>query len=250
MIIFLRAISTFGIFLFGSLLILLMQNPKILETSAVGFVQNQITKEVRERFPTLSADELSRGLSLLSDRLGERQDRILTQLEEQLPEYVGEIVGAYCGCKESGEAFAQNLRASMEGHAQRLGFAQGNLSDLIIGKYDRIVAALRQDLMIFLGVNLVAFLSVLGATFTPPNRRPLTVYPAGLLIVSVGISSYLYLFNTNWFYAILFQDYAGLAYAAGMLVIFAFLCDIVLNRARVSLRMLSHLPSAFVPAGC
>ena len=70
------------------------------------------------------------------------------------------------------------------------------------------------------------------------------VVPAVLLIIATLVSVAIYVTGTDWFYAIIFQEYAGVWYAIGLSVIYAFLADIVLNRAKVTLKLLSQLPAA------
>ena len=102
-------------------------------------------------------------------------------------------------------------------------------------------------MLIFLGTNAIAFFGVLAVTLAPVQKKPLVIYPAVILIAAVVISTSIYLFSTDWFYAILFQNYWGYGYAALMAVIFGFLLDIVVNRARVTLQIVSALPNGLVP---
>jgi hypothetical protein len=114
------------------------------------------------------------------------------------------------------------------------GRAKARVSDLIKEKYTETAEKLRADLTIFLSTNLIAFMSVFAITFMQLWRARYVVYPALLLTVTVVVCSGLYLFNTNWLYTILFQDYYGYGYAAIVGVIYLVLLDIAINRARVT----------------
>ena len=254
MLVSLRLVSIIGFVLFGWLFVTLMQNQGFLERSAVGFVEGETQSEITKRYPTLGSLEWADGLSNLAGRFLDEQMGLERQAEGPLPTYIATVISAYCGCRENHDADiasrAADIRAGLEDEARRLGLAQSRLSDVIVGQYDRIIDALRQDLLIFLGTNAIAFALVFGASFTTPHSRPLVIYPAALLVVAIGCSSLLYLFNTNWFYAILFEDYWGYTYAGGMLVIFVSLCDILLNHARLCRRVAGKLPTFLVVPGC
>jgi hypothetical protein len=53
-------------------------------------------------------------------------------------------------------------------------------------------------------------------------------------MVATLICAYFYVFEQNWLLTIIYGDYLGFAYLAYLGVVFLFLCDIVLNRGRVT----------------
>jgi len=89
-----------------------------------------------------------------------------------------------------------------------------------------------------------AFAAVFATTILRGEASRLTVWPASLLVIASVVSSSLYLFDQNWFYTILFRDYAGYGYAVGMALIFALLFDIVMNRGRVTIRIVTSISFA------
>ena len=86
------------------------------------------------------------------------------------------------------------------------------------------------------------------ASFASTSRRTLIIYPALLLSLTVITCCGFYLFNTDWFYTLLFQNFIGFGYSIWIAALFTWLLDIVLNRAHVTLKILSNLPAGFVPA--
>ena len=243
-----RSVAVLGALLFGVIWVAVAISPERLERSAVGFVKQQITQEMQARTAGLVDGNVGQGLAALSDRLGLKQDSVAEQIQSDLPELVGEIVSRMCGCDGPTKSeVAAAVRDRMKARIAALGAAQSRVVDLIEGRYEAIVGALRLDVMIFVGTNTLAFLGVLAVTLIPAPRKAYVIYPAVLLVVAVIGASTIYLFNTNWFYAILFQDYWGYGYSAIMLVIFGFLLDIAINRARVTLRLVEALPNALVP---
>ncbi|MFM2198747.1 MAG: hypothetical protein RLZZ505_2179 [Verrucomicrobiota bacterium] len=65
--------------------------------------------------------------------------------------------------------------------------------------------------------------------------RSLQLFVPGLLAAtSAVVCSYFYIFEQNWLLTILFNDYLGFGYLAYLAVVFGLLCDIILNRARIT----------------
>lgn len=248
---FLRALGFVGLLLFGGLLILLTAEPDVFKRSALSFAKGEVSRAVMERYPDLAIlpeqERVKEGLSRLSQRLGSQQTALEKLAASDFPERIGRLVEAFCSCgpptDEGAAARAQAVRAYFEGRASALGLSQKSIEDFARSRYDATLAALRLDLLIFLSVNAAAFAAVLGATFVPRERRHAVIAPAALMAVSTVISASIYVFGTDWFYAILFRDYVGLWYAFGLLFVFGLLVDIVMNRARATLRILSNLPS-------
>ena len=75
------------------------------------------------------------------------------------------------------------------------------------------------------------------ASFVPTRRRNLIIYPTVLLCISVAVCSGFYLFNTDWFYRLLFQNFIGFGYTAWLAVLFLFLADVTMNEARVTMKL-------------
>lgn len=239
----LRALGLLGVVGFGVLFLVLLAYPKELERSAVGFIKQRIEADLRERFPGLGRDALTQGAERLSAGLAERQRRLRQAIDDGLPALISEVVAGHCGCVAKVE-LAQSIEEGMRETLARLKSARGRLAEVIRDRYDAILAALRHELMIFLGTNLAAFGLVLAAAgLRGESSRPILL-PAALLVVTVVLSSGLYLFNQDWFYAVLFQNYVGYGYAVGMAVIYALLVDIVMNRARVTRKVAAQLPGA------
>ena len=68
----------------------------------------------------------------------------------------------------------------------------------------------------------------------PPHAvAPGTVY-GGLCFAA---SSAIYLWGQNWLHTIVFGNYAGWAQLAYIALVYAWLCDLLFNRARISLQL-------------
>lgn len=58
------------------------------------------------------------------------------------------------------------------------------------------------------------------------------------------MSGYFYLFQQNWFFTIIYDDYVGFGYLTYVSVVFAFLCDVVFNQARVTTEIINGMLGA------
>lgn len=244
-----RSIAGLGILLFAALLSVVLVLPKTFEATALGFAKTEVTRAVQSRFEDSTA---AQGLQKLSDRLGLQLANLTAFEQSDMPEIVGAVIAGYCKCTPATaaetDAAAAAVRAGISARISSLGSAETRVTEMIKGRYDSTVSGLRRDLLIFLGTNLAAFMLIGMASFARTTRRTLIIYPALLLTVTVVICCGFYILNTDWFYTLLFQNFAGFGYTVWMALLFALLIDITLNYARVTLQMLSHLPATLIPA--
>jgi hypothetical protein len=111
---------------------------------------------------------------------------------------------------------------------------KAKLIDFSHAKYMEITQKLTLDVRIFIGTNSVIFVLLLLISFMKPAAISHLFLQGGLLLISTLISSYCYLFEQNWFYTILYNDYTGFSFILYLLLVFAVLCNIVFNKARVT----------------
>ncbi|MEL6205523.1 MAG: hypothetical protein AAFR47_09455 [Pseudomonadota bacterium] len=229
--------------------------PDAFERSALSFAKGEVTREVLNRYPDLAnrplEDAHKDGLRRLSDRLDLRREGLDARAASEFPEVMGPIIASFCTCGqvqvEDVTVRTAAVRAALKARAAAVGVDQSRLVDFMRGKYTETVDALCRDLTVFLSINALAFASVFGTTFVPRNRRHTVIVPTALLVVATIISMTVYVVGTDWFYAIIFRDYISLWYGVGLVVVYGFMADIILNRARLTLQLLSNLPSALAP---
>lgn len=238
MLIRIRYTAVAGFLIFGALLVFVQAFPKTFERTAIGFIQQQVHAKVVAAQPVLASDGVKAGLQKIADKLGEHKAKAAELRDGPLKRIIGEIVAAKCGCTQTNSPLVQKtagiLSKALDQVVETAGRATARVSDLINEKYTETAEELRADLSIFLATNLIAFVSVFAITFMQLSRAQYVVYPALLLLVTVAVCSGLYLFNTNWLYTILFQDYYGYGYATLIGVIYLFLIDIFTNKARMT----------------
>jgi hypothetical protein len=154
---------------------------------------------------------------------------------------LGSMGDLSCDCRKLAAAvataFSLSEIASMEA-------AQEKLTMLIRGKYLEVEAQLTREFRIFTGSNAVVF-SLLGFAAFFKRKAGVHLIPAAIiLLVATLVTAGFYIFNQNWFYTVLFNDYVGYGYDAYLAAVFALLADILLNRGRVVTHVLNSVGNA------
>ena len=129
---------------------------------------------------------------------------------------------------------------------------QAQLSDLIRTQYLDMANPLLRELRIFSGANALAFallaFALLGvaALRRPGARLQLLPATATLLLATLATSG-VYLFGQDWLHTIVFGDYMGWALLGYIALVYAWLCDLLFNRAQLTARLLSSAGGAVAP---
>lgn len=243
----LRTFGLFGVVLFLPLFLLTFADPQAIEKSAKSFIEWKLQSEADKKIDSIKLPEASKFEKLLgakAEKLRAKTERELELVKAQLKadapsilaDQLAKLRNLDCTCRNKWES---HIRLSMEAKALSLEKAKTRLIDFTHVKYMTIVRELTFDVRIFLGANSVVFIFLLLASFVQPRAAKQLFLPSGLLFISTAICSYFYLFEQNWFYTILYGDYTGFAYVGYLALIFAVLCDIIFNRARVTTEVLN-----------
>ncbi len=238
----LRVFGALGVALFLPLIAITFADNQSIERAAQSFVEWKLNKEVAKRVDTIEIPDTNKIGAALNNLLGDRIEEIKQKLKDETPKLiVAEIAkmrDLSCECRQKWE---QKIAASLKMELSTLQSAQARLADFVQGKYMEVVTNLKVDVRIFLGVNAAAFLLLLWASFWRSQAIAQLFVPGVLLFASTLICSYFYLFEQNWFYTILYNDYTGFAYLGYLTIVFAFLLDIVFNRARVTTEIVNGI---------
>jgi hypothetical protein len=241
----LKTIGILGLILFSLLFGLTYGLPDAVEKSAKGFIQQQIAIEVEEKYNEIKTSTLAQKVLSIAGKLGFEKDQIITDLENDVPQKIASTLAAMCGYDcEKKKALASSITQSYEKKISNIEVAEYNLGEVIKGKYLEIVGNLKFDLRIFLGTNAAMFLVLLLIAFLKPNAVAQLFVPGILLLTATAVSSGIYIFEQDWFYTILYNDYMGFGYLAYLSIIFAFLMDVTFNSARVTTELLNAICNA------
>jgi hypothetical protein len=253
----LRAFGVTGLLLFVPLYILTFADPQLIEHSGKSFIEWKLRSESDKKIDSIQLPDTAR----LEDLLGAkaralrkqteaRLDALKAQLKADLPamlaQQLAQLRNLDCECRKKWES---RIRDAMHLQITSLETARSRLIEFTQVKYMEIVHNLTSDVRIFLGVNSLVFLLLLLASIMKPLAVEHLFLPALLLLVSTLICSYFYLFEQNWFYTIIYNDYTGYGYLAYLAFVFAILCDITFNRARVTTEIINTCLQALGQAG-
>lgn len=248
----LRLFGGFGVVLFLPLFLITFADPHSIEAAAKHFIASELKSQTDDKIDAIRLPEVSSFEARLGKRAEElrlRAERELESVKDQLKadaprmlsEQLAKLRDLDCTCRQQWE---NAIRLSLESRKISLEETRRQLVNFTHAKYMEIVQKLTMDVRIFLGSNLLVFLVLLIASFLKPRAAKQLFLPGALLLLSTIICSYFYLFEQNWFYTILYNDYTGFAYIGYLVFVFAFLCDVVFNRARVTTEIINSIFSA------
>ena len=243
----LRTFGVIGIILFVPLFVFTFADPQLIEKSTKPFVEWKLQSETDKKIESIRLPESSKLESLLgaqAKKLRKEAEAKLEIVKQQLKADAPAILAAQiaklrnldCECRKKWE---QSLRQSMQFKLITLENAKAKLIDFSHIKYMEIVKKLTLDVRIFLGANSLVFVFLLLTSFMKPMAVKHLFLPGGLMLISTVICSYFYLFEQNWFYTIIYNDYTGFGYIAYLAVVFGILCDIVFNRGRITTNVIN-----------
>ena len=241
--------SIFGVLLFGLVFLVTFLSPQLVDTAARTFVVSQIEKEIAEReVAGVKMKAIGEKLSWLKDKYGDEIASAKNQLAGGVRIKISEILDKICkiDClKQKGITITDTTDEHLHQKIAQLTDASEKFSELIKGKYYRIISELLSDLRIFSGVNLALFLVIGFILYGRSGATMAVVLPAGLLFIATVASIAIYIFGQNWFYTLVFSNYMGWGYLTYVGVIFGFLLDIVFNGASITTSIVEAIGSFF-----
>ncbi len=248
----LRFFSIFGILLFAPIFAFTFLDASVIERSASGFIEWKLGEEANQKIDAIQVPKNSKLEALMGDKAKEllakteaEIEKIKIQLKSDLPSILADELAKLrnldCECRKKWEkVFEQGLLSQLSS----LDIQKQRLIEFSRAKYMDIVTQLTRDVRIFLGSNLTVFILMLLVSLLKPNAVRHLFLPAGLLFVSTIICSYFYLFEQNWFFTILYNDYTGYGFVAYLALVFLVLCDITFNRGRITTEVINGILNA------
>lgn len=229
-------IALVGSLLFGGLLAVSVVQPAWVEHSARELIRMQVQKKTSEKITALDARFLDgKARILLQDREQELA-AARKALTEGLPARVAAVAAEMgipeCECRKRHAERMQLRIGSLEQ-------MQAQLTQLIRTQYLETAGQLLRELRIFSGANALAF-ALLGLAALLRAGARLQLLPAtATLLLATTAASIAYVFGQDWLYTIVFGHYVGWALLGYIALVYAWLCDLLFNRARVSARLFS-----------
>ncbi|MCJ8348607.1 hypothetical protein [Moritella sp.] len=243
----LRVFGFLGMILFIPIFLLSFADPQLIENSGKSFIEWKLEKSTNAKIDSIKLPNESKFEKLLGNKAKELRNKTeekIQNLKQQLKDDAPSLIAAQlskirnldCECRKSWE---KKLRNSMKFELASLNVAKSKLVDFTQAKYMEIVEKLTLDVRIFVGANGAVFLFLMLASFLKPAAIKHLFLPSVLMLVSTVLCSYFYIFEQNWFYTIIYNNYTGFTYVGYLTFVFAVLCDIVFNKAKVTTEIIN-----------
>ena len=243
----LRVFGFLGTILFIPIFLLSFAEHQLIENSGKAFVEWKLEKTTNEKIDSIKLPNESKFEKLLGKKAKElriQTEKKIQSLKQQLKADAPSVIAMQlakvrnldCECRKSWE---KKLRNSMKFKLASLDVAKSKLADFTQAKYMEIVEKLTLDIRIFVGANGVVFLFLMLASFLKPSAVRHLFLPSVLMFISTVVCSYFYVFEQNWFYTIIYNNYTGFSYIGYLSFVFAVLCDIVFNKAKVTTEIIN-----------
>lgn len=238
------AIALVGSLFFGALFAVSLARPAWVEQTARTMIRAQIEKTTGEKIAALDARFLDGKARALLQEHGREIAAVRRALTDGLPARIAAIAA------EMGIPECECRRRTTERMALKLGTLQqmqAQLSDLIRTQYLETAGKLLRELRIFSGANALAFALLGIAALRKPAARLQLLPAAATLLLATAAASAAYLFGQNWLHTIVFGDYVGWALLGYIALVYAWLCDLLFNRAQVTAHLLSSAGGSVSP---
>jgi hypothetical protein len=243
----LRFFGIFGIALFVPLFLFTFSDPHLIERAGKSFIEWRLHADAEEKIDSMALPKqtklevmLGNSAKALRERTAARLEAVKRQLKADLPallaDQIAKLRNLDCECRRKWES---RFRQAMQNELVSLETTRARLIEFTQVKYMDIVKSLTADVRIFLGTNSLVFILLLVASILKPAAVNHLFLPGALLLISTVVCSFFYLFEQNWFYTIIYNDYTGYSYMGYLFFVFAILSDIVFNKARVTTEILN-----------
>lgn len=244
----LRSVGVVGTGIFATLFALTWSVPEWVEDAAADYIEAQVESRIDATIDALTPPTSDSALGRFADSLLQSNEARIDRLRAHLKDSVRErwdsalmsVRDMDCECRRNWERF-------LAANVSLLQMANDQIHRFIHVTYMDVASALTCDIRVFTGSNAAVFLFLLLLSWLKPRALTHLFVPAALLSISTLTCSYFYVFEQDWLLTIIQGSYLGFAYLAWLGVVTLFLCDIALNRGRLTSGMLNALGGAVVP---
>lgn len=247
--IILALISATGAAIFAFFFALTFNTPEWVEMYAADFIEREALKQIDAKIdylrPPSRVTAVARAATAQykknEDDIERHRESLRLQVNERMSDAIAEVRDLDCECRAMWAEWL-NEGSTMQIHL----FQKTNedIADFIQATYAQVVAVLKRDMRIFTAVNTAIFLLLLAVVIIKPRANLQLFVPGFLAAAATVLCSYFYLFEQNWLLTIIYNNYLGFSYLAYLGLVFGLLCDIVLNRARITTEVVNAILNA------
>jgi hypothetical protein len=251
----LRIAGLVGLAIFVTFFAFTFAVPQWVERFAASFIEAEVIADIDTRINSLRPPSRDDFLSRAAAGVYKRNEQEILRLKAEiqvrsrtlLSDALAAVRDPNCECRRRIELAMQKSDAWRL--AQLLADNE-KISALIHESYMKLVTDLKREIRVFTGTNAACFALLILISFTKPKAARHLVLPGILLLIATLFCAWLYVFSQNWLLTIIHGSYVGYAYAAYLGIVFLFLCDIALNRGRVTTAIGNGLGSTFNLTPC
>jgi hypothetical protein len=215
---FLRFASLTGFLLFAAVFAVVALAPRYVERSARDFIAYKLSSEIEELLPGSTQNGKAPSEWRLSaetlDELKQVQDQLQDRFHAAVEKFFAGLCQFDCGRFEALRELALNVFHMLSAQAF------DNLRSIAQDRYSDVLAKIRRELLIFSGINMFVFGLAFLATDLKRGWTGVLRIPLCIWLTAACVSIWLYLFQSNWFFTILFDSYLGFGYLAFLLLMF------------------------------
>ena len=235
----LAVIGVAGGTIFWAFFAITFATPEWVEDFAQDYIERKAAERIDEAIDSLELPESDSALINLAqtmyerntDRMEELREDLRNEVHERRADAIARIRDLDCECRDR---IARQLEEGLENRIVLADAANDRLVDFIHYKYVEVVDELKRDIRVFTASNGMACLLLLLISLLKPRAIDHLFLPGVLLAVSLVVCTNMYIFQQDWLLIIINGDYMGFAYLIWLGTIFVFLCDVVLNRGRIT----------------
>lgn len=246
---FIRLISVIGFLIFSSLFSATFISKNFAEKISATFIDEHIHNKVFHGIDEFFQSPKSSKIGVYAENLLASQEKRLeavklklkNQVAKKISQSIAEMRNLDCECRQKYEKY---IESSFVLEKLSLKESIKKVESFTKSKYMQLVHDLKKEIRIFSIINASVFLLLFIASFVKPKAFKHLVLPAILLLIATIICVYCYVFQQNWFLTIIYSDYLGFWYAGYLSIVFFLLVDILLNRARVTSKIINSFLNA------
>ena len=232
-----------GALLFGAAFFASLLDPHFVGQTAKAAIRYHVETKIDEKIGALDSKFLGGQATQIIAGYGDKLKSLRAfAASGEISKLLASMGDLSCDCRKLVETV---LTAFSLSEVASLKAAREKLTMLVRAKYMETEANLTREFRIFTGSNAVVFLLLAFAALFKRKAGIHLIPAAIILLVAALVTAGFYLFNQNWFYTVLFDDYVGYGYDAYLAVAFVLLADILLNRGRVVTHVLNTVANAF-----
>jgi hypothetical protein len=236
------AIGVAGTLLFGAAFALTFASPLTIERAAREMLRLEVERRVGDKVDAMTdsriADAARKALGKTDAEYEKTRQEIRDGIPKRVANAIADFMKADCECRKK---LVERREKEASEKLSTLGALRDRLGRLVDSSYATVRDELLREARIFTAVNAAAFALLACMAWVRPATTRQLLLPAIVLVAAAAVTAYLYLFNQNWLQTILFGRYVGLAYIAYFGVAAVFFADILMNKARLTAKLLSSV---------